>query len=451
MKKLIYKLLLLSAMVLVGCSDFLEIKPSNKLAIPETGDDLMALMNDAAIMNFNFGAGLGEIASDNIYIQPERWKTIANQEHRESYVWTRESIAKQYWNTIYKKISTTNVVIDYIDKVHYRTKDQRNEVLGIAKFMRAYAYFDLAQNFARAYDAAHLGDLGIVIRENSDVNTKSHRSTLGETYDQILSDYKSAALLLPENKPQYPTRPYKASTYAALARTYLVMKEYSQAKLYADSCLALRKELLDYTSITSKSYPFQKFNEEVLFYSQLAGYGILSESISRVDPVLCELYPSTDHRSRLFFAKKTDGSFSFVGDYAGQSNVNKFNGLTTAETVLILAECLVRLDDLDNAKSTLHNFLTFRYTALGVPIVSDMNKDKLLSFVLQERRKELLFRGLRWMDMRRLSKNDVGVDKWERIMGDKTYSITKEELDKFAFNIPQEVIELSGIPQNNNK
>lgn len=448
MKKIIYQLLFITTIVFGGCTKFLDINPSNKLSIPETGDDLIALMNDAAIMNFNFGAGLGEVASDNVYVQSDRWMTISNQEHRESYVWTKGNIAKQYWNTIYKKISTANVVLDYIDKVNYRSKGQRDELLGIAKFMRAYAYFDIVQNFARSYDLSHLQDLGIVLREDSDVNTKSHRSTLGETYHQIISDYKSAVLLLPENKPQYPTRPYKASAYAALARTYLVMKEYGHARLYADSCLALKKEILDYTTITTKAYPFQKFNEEVLFYSQMAGYGILSESVCRVDSNLYELYLNGDHRKRLFFLNKPDGNFSFVGDYAGQSNVNKFSGLTTSEMILTLTECLVRLDDLDKSKSTIYNFLNFRYAPEDLPEIWHMSKERFLRFVLEERRKELVFRGLRWLDMRRLSSKDGGFTTLERVMEDKIYRITKEELDKFAFSIPQEVIELSGIPQN---
>lgn len=436
-----------TSLVFIQCSDFLDVKPSAKIAIPETGDDLMAILSGVNDNNYNFAAGLGEIGSDNVFVIPAVWQAILIEEWRNSYTWSG-FVSDTYWDGGYRKVSRANIVLENASHVRFKNQAQREEVLGMAHFFRGHAYFDLAQVFSRPYTNETEDDYGIVLRKSADVNVKSVRSTIRETYDQIIFDLKFSAQTLPPSKPLYPTRPYRASAYGALARVYLAINDYENAKLYADSCLNFESDLMDYNMITNKPYPFQKFNPEAFFYTQISGSGILTEATARVDPDLVALYEEGDQRKRLFFSQKADGYHSFVGDYGAQSGALKFSGLTTAELILIQAECLVRTGHLDEAKRSIQKLIDNRYEKTLTPNISGYDASVFLKFVLAERRKELVFRGLRWSDLRRLSVEELGKSQWVRKLNSEEYIMTKDRMKKFAFKIPQDVIDITQMPQN---
>src|SRR5690606_19093687 len=186
-----------------------------------------------------------------LFLPVENWNAITLEEYRNPYIWAPEPVAQMYWNTIYRKILASNVVIDQIDDVTHTSEQARQQLLGIAKFFRAYCFFDLAQVFSVAYQSQDANSkLGIVLRLSSDVNIISKRSTLEQTYQQIIADYKEAVRLIGDNPtPLYPTRPTKAAAYGGLARTFLAMREYDLAGIYADSCLQLNNQLMDYSAI----------------------------------------------------------------------------------------------------------------------------------------------------------------------------------------------------------
>ena len=66
--------------------------------------------------------------------------------------------------------------------------------------------------------------------------------------------------------------------------------------------------------------------------------------------------------------------------------------------------------------------------------------------MLTERRKELLFRGVRWVDVKRLNKEGYGISLQRTIDG-QTYRLGPNSL-RFALPIPEDVIAMSGMPQN---
>jgi hypothetical protein len=69
-----------------------------------------------------------------------------------------------------------------------------------------------------------------------------------------------------------------------------------------------------------------------------------------------------------------------------------------------------------------------------------------LNIILIERRKELLMRGLRWMDIKRLNKEDAGI-VMKRTINGQTYTLLPNDL-RYSFPIPEDVISLSGMQQN---
>src|SRR3981189_1202195 len=86
------------------------------------------------------------------------------------------------------------------------------------------------QLFAPVYDSVSsrsLPAMGIPLRLTADVNAPSTRSTVQQTYDQILGDLQQAVVLLPAAVPYANrNRPSRPAAQALLARVYLSMRNY---------------------------------------------------------------------------------------------------------------------------------------------------------------------------------------------------------------------------------
>ncbi|RQP17766.1 MAG: RagB/SusD family nutrient uptake outer membrane protein [Parapedobacter sp.] len=449
MKYLHNNLLPLAIVLLASCSNYLDVKPDKKLTIPNTTSDLMALMQDVQTMNYDYSVGLGEIGSDDIFLPYSNWASIASIENRSVYIWEKHPVYANYWTNGYERILNSNTVVDFLDDVIQDRDVDRNWLLGTALFFRGYAFYDLAQVFSPAFNSETAdSDTGIVLRLNSDVNVPSKRASVRQTYDQVIRDLQSSAALLPEMRQQYPTQPTKAAAYGALARCFLAMQQYVEAGKYADSCLRLHNELLDFNEIEQKPYAFNRFNQEVVFFSQLTGYGILTESRARVDTNLYASYSEYDLRKGLFFRMNNDGYASFSGNYAESTNVPKFNGITSAEMMLTRAEASAREGDVESALRDLNDFMRYRYEASWFEEVTESDMDRLLDMILLERRKELVCRGIRWQDIRRMSGDKNRVITLQRTLDGTIYTLTPTQLSRFAYQLPQVVIDRSDLEQN---
>jgi len=128
--------------------------------------------------------------------------------------------------------------------------------------------------------------LGIPLRLSPDLDYKSSRSNLAATYTQIVVDYKHAIRYLPVVET-LKGRPAKAAAYAGLARVYLDMQDYDNAYAYADSCLNLKSDLLNYKDLkASASLPIPRFNIEVLFPAISIFSSPLGQSFARIAPFI---------------------------------------------------------------------------------------------------------------------------------------------------------------------
>jgi hypothetical protein len=76
-----------------------------------------------------------------------------------------------------------------------------------------------------------------------------------------------------------------------------------------------------------------------------------------------------------------------------------------------------------------------------------VNPSDALSQILKERRKELIFRGLRWSDLKRLNKESPFVTTLSRSLNGQTYTLPPNS-NLYVFPIPPAEIQLSGIQQN---
>lgn len=447
--------ILLLSSVFYGCEKFLDEKSTMSLMLPKNYDDLQALMDNNGSVNTGMGPGLLEVGSDDYYLLP----TVANSLQtvdKDLYFWNKfpgytMSTTNTQWKRPYIPVFVANTVLDYVDRIDEKNPIKYNMVKGSALFIKCYSYLLIAQAFAPPYSLSDTNEQpGLPLKMSSDVAEKTVRSTVKETYEHIITGLKDAIVLLPADIDNR-MRPSRPAAYAALSRTYLIMGRYQEAAEQAELALKDYDELINYGACDSNAtLPFKMLNEEIVFHAVGLGLNSLNPSRATIDKELYSSYQVNDYRKKLFFNKRTDNNFSFKGSYTGFNVQNTFVGLTVPEVYLTLAECYARSGKVRESGEVLTKLLVKRYKS-GFVIPTFDNKEDLLDYVLLERRKEMLLRGVRWSDLRRLNQEPRHAKVLERqeVVGSDTIKHVLYIDDKrYTYLIPREIIEFTGIPQN---
>lgn len=155
----------------------------------------------------------------------------------------RNMVMAQYpqcWDLAYTAIQNANIIIYAIDNnLITRRNDptfndaKKGEIKGGAHFIRAFAYFELIRFYGHQYGYnSTASNSGVILRTKPAFNvTKPEdiigqgRATVEEVYQLIISDFKTAELILPPSLD----RRGRATTFAAsaiLARVYFQMNDY---------------------------------------------------------------------------------------------------------------------------------------------------------------------------------------------------------------------------------
>lgn len=446
--KLILLILITVSSVIISCKKYLDAKPNQRQAIPSTLQDLQALLDNVLVMNRSFPA-IGEAASDNYYVTVTDYNALATAQDKSLYIWQPDgAIPDGQWISPYQVVYYANQVLESVAQIAPAQTNQSAQIKGAALYFRAYAFFQVASVFSKPYNTQTAStDLGIPIRLTTDFNTVSVRSTNQQTYDRILADFKQSIALLPQTTT-YPSQPIKIAAYAAIARTYLAMGQYSQAGAYADSCLSLNPPLMDFNTLsTTSANPIARFNKETIFYAMSGGSTLLVPSRCKIDSTLFLSYAAGDLRKSIYFKNNNNGTYAFRGNYDGSQSATIFTGLATDEVYLIRAECHARAGETTNALNDLNNLLRTRWkTGTFTPFQAN-DAASALALILNERRKELIFRAVRWTDLRRLNQETAFAITLKRNLGQTVYQLPPRDL-RYEFLIPQEVITTSGIQQN---
>lgn len=446
--------LIMLLIIFSSCKKYLDAKPDKKLVVPTSVEDLQGILDYHYFMN-DQSSEASEIASDNYYLTEDGYLSLPHDRMRSAYLWKRDiftGMTPTDWQNEYTVVYNANVVLDNIDKI---LRDASNSsswdnCKGSALVYRAKSFYEVAQIWTIAYDSTTAAsDLGIPLRITSDFNVPSIRSSIQATYNQIISDLQASIKLLPNN-PLHPYRPSKAAAYGYLARTYLAMRSYNKAKLYADSCLQLNNHLIDYNNIDSSLFmPFANVtftNPENIMHSicWLGNYN-LAFIWGRVDSLLYQSYETNDLRKSIFFAQGSDGGYYYRGSYDA-TNIFNYNGIATDEMYLIRAECFAREGNLSLAITDLNSLLSKRWrTGTFTPVIA-VDASEALGKILVERRKELVYRMLRFGDIKRLNKEGANITM-KRIIQGQVYTLPPND-PRYALPIPNDVIQTSGIQQN---
>lgn len=447
MKKHRYIPLFVIIFLLLGCNKYLELQSNKALVVPKSLEDFQKLLDANSFINFNMCSN-GEISADDYFLKESVFDQFSD-DARDLYLWKNFNyLFNNDWAKAYIPVYTSNLVLEGLEKISLTESNQHdfNRVKGSALYIRGSQLLSLVWVFAKAYDPnMNTKNLGVVLRNTSNPNVISQRATVEECYNFIVNDLKEAAKSLPKVST-HVMRPSKTAAFASLARVYLSMSLFDSAYYYADKALEGNNALIDFNLIKKTNpYPFERFNKETIYYAQLAPmYPNVHPFYASVDTVLQSYYSVDDLRKELYFTPTGDGYFQFRGSYSGSTDL--FGGISTAELYLIRAECGARLNKIESSLLDLNTLLEKRWvTGKYIPYNID-DKESLIMHILKERRKELLMRGLRWIDVKRINVLQSSISIVRKVHGE-TYTLPPNN-NRFALPLPQDVIQSTGMTQN---
>ncbi|MNK17927.1 SusD family protein [compost metagenome] len=236
---------------LASCEKFLNVEPresiSDEITIVDETSAKTAVRGIYNGLRSNDYYGytfqiLGFFSADNIVYTGSQ---IVHQQLTNHTVRADLAALETAWKAIYGTINRANNVIAKVPGLPVTptfTQAVKDGLVGEAYFVRALAYFDLARTW---------GGVQLVLSPTilaSDLpNVK--RSTVQQTYAQVLKDLQTAENLLPETVNRI--RATKKTVWALRARYHLYQKEWDDAATYATKVIddvANYKLVTPYTS-----------------------------------------------------------------------------------------------------------------------------------------------------------------------------------------------------------
>lgn len=449
-----FRITLLGCLIMHACgnSAFLDPTPDMARVVPQSLEDLQAILDNTRYMNgmTNTGAGItpivGEIAADDYYFDKPSFYPYLPDVLKNCYIRRTAEVFLTSeltdWDSAYQGILYANLVLQTLPVVKYASGQERlrDNLEGSALFHRAHFYYHLAQIFCPHYQTeTAAASRGLPLRLTADVNEILDWATLQQTYGQIIGDLQKSIGLLAE-RPSYATRPSRMASYALLARTYLTMGNYQSAFNYADSCLQIEDKLMDYNTLDpTAAYPFERYNDEVIYACLMPSLAPLNTFTASVDSNLLDSYEALDLRRSLFFHQPNDlekTGYEFRGSYDG--NATFFSGIARDEMYLIRAEANARMDRTQNAMVDLNAVLRMRFKSAAFEPRITLDATEALTIILDERRKELVMRGLRWTDLRRLNTDPRFARTLIREMNGERYELAPND-PSYVFPIPSNI------------
>ncbi|MEB2777323.1 RagB/SusD family nutrient uptake outer membrane protein [Algoriphagus sp. D3-2-R+10] len=427
-------LLLIAALGLISCEGFLDEKPEKSILVPQTVEDVRALLDYYTNLNDNALADF--IMADDWVTEDANWESLSPWEQN-AYLWKQQVFEPSERSTdytkLYRKIFTANVSLEVLEGLGTGT-EVRN-LRGEALFIRALAYFQLAQLFL---PSPMLGgeEIKLPVKLNPNVNEPSQWWPVSKVVMQVEQDLAEAFELVGSSS-QFKNRPDKQVVKAVLARLYLYEERWEDALNAANYVLEQGTvSLLDYHEMDSTAaYPFSLFNSEVMYYGITSSFSVTASSATYINPDLMGKYEQGDLRRSLFFTESGE-KFLFKGSYNGDYNL--FTGISLPEMYLSGAEALVRMDRVREGLDLMAILAEKRYQSMDF-WEGNLSKNPL-DLVLEERQKELVFRGTRWMDMKRLHALGELDDVPTREIADQNYQLTGS--DKLYLILPSYELEL---------
>jgi tetratricopeptide (TPR) repeat protein len=423
----------------LSCDDYVDIEPKGILT-PKSVDDLRAVLNESNTFE-NASQTSDYYINDDFTLPTAKVNTfktaplftsdIGNKYNLKGEFFTVEQDDRD-WNTNYKMIGRANYVLQTLKELK-GNQDQMNQLRGEALIHRASGYLVLVNLYSRHYAAGDPNEpeTGLpLVTEFGDAGVSLVRSTIQQVYDLIVADLTEAVTLVGNNESAVKYKPSKIAAYGLLARAYHHMGKYDLAVDNASKALAINKNLLNYaTDLTALEntlgdptgllYAAFKNNKEVLlhrrgiliFVSTIAfnPTRLVQLPFTYMTPSLISLYDTTND-ARYTKLTAVDATAGGAIRWTGADKFFFYHlmDLTIPEVLLIRAESNARLNKIQLAMDDLNYLRLNRFTTTNPLIVNltAATKAEAIQHVLNERRRELCFRGVRFFDMKRLNAID---------------------------------------------
>jgi len=338
--------------------------------------------------------------------------------------------------------------------------------------LRAMAHFDILRYFGEE-EARNSTARGIAYVDKFDVEQKPARLNVKQSYDRIEADLKEAkTLMLSMDKAIQGTgngaaeRAYVDDMVinAILARMYLTASEPDSAVKYSTLVINARP-LTTRTNFPNLwvdastaeviwSVKFESLNSptgSVLFYSvgNRAEYRPTTELLSMYDQTNDVRYASY-FRSLLRGANRNTGAARtvLIKYDAKQANLSRPDGIVnfkafrTGEMYLIRAEAYARLGGANEALG-LADLNALRAARISGYVPVALTGAALLNAIAQERRKELVGEGHRFLDLKRTTRTV------NRITNCTSFCSLPASAREWVFPIPQPELTANNAMEQN--
>ena len=421
----------------------------------------------------NYALAIGDIPTDITY-----WNTKTGHfDGIYTYTFTdTDSYLKSIWEYGYKTADNAARVIQASQTLYEdASNDEKTELnmyMAEAYALRGYAQLLLTNIYGhqiKVNGQDFSSEPGIVVIDQpKEALTKVSRSTVGESYEAIINDLKNALSYFEAAGKDRGELQYfgEAATNGLLARTYLYLENWSEAKTYAEQALELSGiTTLTYDATAYKAlYNSETSNTESMFALAITNttnwsansYGTLWSTYNfSPSPKLTSMYAANDCRKILIDGRDENNSTESEPVYTGGkiahfSSGNPARGtnyiVNASEMYLIEAEANAQLDNLDEAKKAL---LVVAKRNTDIKSVDDLpaGKEDLMDFIKDERARELFQEGMRLYDLRRWDeKASVYANSAPAIK----FTYNDYEISNLVFPIPSTEVNAGfGVTQNN--
>lgn len=427
---------------LVGCNKYLAVDPDNRAQLNSTEalNELLAtaypqasyiVFSESMSDNFNDKGIFAELVPNNVNRDVYLFKEVIES--------TAEDSPDFYWAACYKAIAAANQALKYITDQGNPSAMQAAK--GEALLCRSYAHFMLGVFFARSYDDIDPKlNPGIpYVKEIEDVVIKKYdRGTVASMYDNIQSDLEEGIRLIDAvAKVKGDAAKYhfnKQSAYAFASRFYLFKKDYPNVIKYAkllfptsDVLNTMIRDIVGY-----KPLPYYSMSQTWSSASEATNL-LLSTTQSFVTLYPFFRYGGNGAFTTDFILKSPPIGESYAWNIYGGGNGNignipKFrsyifqdkqyivNVLFSADEVLFnWAEAAIMQGDYAQALLLFNSYLKKKVTVddpsdvinltesdLKEKFTTSTNLDKkeyYINALLDFKRREYAFEGMRWLDM----------------------------------------------------
>lgn len=354
------------------------------------------------------------------------------------------------WQPFYLGIRNANLVIENAPKGTSISKDKISEFVGEAKFLRAFAYFKLVQNWG-----------GVPIRtEKNIMDPHVKRGTESEVYELIVADLLVAEINLPDI-PRLVGAPSKWAAKTLLADVYLNIEKYVEArekakevinsgkyalvpvlstddfqKIFGPDVITTPEEIFyfRYNHLDGNTWPGLFHHPSTGLYGNSGVYGVHSDSKN----LAYQRWDDNDLRKGQWFSWNIGvGPTSLLSKkFIDPETPGLGNGAVPitwyryADVLMIYAEASCKAEneittEAMEALNQVHRRAFGYIPNTSSPVdfnITDYDVNTFFDLIIKERGYEFQLEGKRWQDLKRSGKaKEIIMEVFNKSVTDKNY------------------------------